>query len=98
MVIKFNTRNTVTTGKNLTRQMLDDVVPYIDERSLRLLHSTVQSFVEAFGPVTRIERRGTANGKTSFHTKLYWLGDNDDLAAPDLVLTAQAVGATGFPE
>ena len=98
MLIKFNARTTVSTGKDLTRQMLEDVVPYIDSTKLRQLHATVKAFVQALGPVTRIERRGTANGKTSYHTKLYWLGDNNDLAAPDLVLTAAAVGVAGFPE
>ena len=98
MLINFQTKTTVTTGKDLTRQMLDDVIPYIDSAKLRQLHATVKAFVEALGPVTRIECRGTANGKTSYHTKLYWLGDNADPAAPDLVLTAAAVGVAGFPE
>ena len=98
MLLQFQTCNTVSTGKDLTRQMLEDVVPYIDSAKLRQLHATVKAFVQELGPVTRIERRGTANGKTSFHTKLYWLGDNDDPAAPDLVLTAAAVGVAGFPE
>ena len=98
MLINFNTATTVTTGKDLTRQMLDDVVPYIESSKLCQLHATVKAFIEALGPVTRIERRGTANGKTGYHTKLYWLGDNDNLAAPDLVLTAAAVGVAGFPE
>ena len=98
MLLKFNARTTVTTGKDLTRQMLEDVVPFIDSAKLRQLHATVETFVEALGPVTRIERRGTANGKTNYHTKLYWLGENNDLAAPDLVLTAAAVGVASFPE
>ena len=98
MLLKFNAQTTVTNGKDLTRQMLEDVVPYLDGSKLRQLHATVQAFVRELGPVTRIERRGTANGKTSYHTKLYWLGDNDDLGAPDLVLTAAAVGVAGFPE
>ena len=98
MLLQFQTRNTVTTGKDLTRQMIDDVVPYIDSAKLRQFHAMVQAYVDALGPVTRIERRGTANGKTSYHTKLYWLGDNDDPDFPDLVLTAAAVGVAGFPE
>ena len=98
MLINFQSKTTVTTGKDLTRQMLEDVVPYIESSKLRQLHATVKAFVRELGPVTRIERRGTANGKTSYHTKLYWLGDNDDPVAPDLVLTAAAVGVAGFPE
>ena len=98
MIINFQTKTTVTTGKDLTRQMIEDVVPYINSTKLRQLHATVEAFVEALGPVTRIERRGTANGKTGYHTKLYWLGDNTDPATPDLVLTAAAVGVAGFPE
>ena len=98
MLINFQTKTTVTTGKDLTRQMLDDVIPYLDGSKIRHLHATVEAFVRELGSVTRIERRGTANGKTAYHTKLYWLGDNDDPVTPDLVLTAAAVGAVSFPE
>ena len=98
MLINFQTKTTITTGKDLTRQMLEDVVPYIDNAKLRQLHDTVKAFVQELGPVTRIERRGTANGKTSYHTKLYWLGDNADPAAPDFILTNAMVGVAGFPE
>ena len=98
MIINFQTKTTVTTSKDLTRQMLEDVVPYIESSKLRQLHATVKAFVQELGPVTRIERRGTANGKIAYHTKLYLLGDNADSAAPDLVLTAAAVGVAGFPE
>ena len=98
MLINFNTCTTVTCGKDLTRQMLDDVIPYVDSSKLKLFHETVKTWVQELGPVTRIERRGTANGKTNFHTKLYWLGDNDNPDAPDLVLTTAAVGAVSFPE
>ena len=98
MLINFNTCTAVANGKDLTSQMLDDVVPYLDATKLKLLHETVKAWVQELGPVTRIERRGTANGKPSFHTKLYWLGDNVDPAAPDFVLTNAMVGVAGFPE
>lgn len=98
MLINFQTKTSVTVGKDLTRQMLEDVIPYLDGSKLKRLHATVEAFVRELGPVTRIERRGTANGKTAYHTKLYWLGDNDNPAAPDLVLAAAAVGAVSFPE
>ena len=98
MLIKFKTCTSVTCGKDLTRQMLDDIIPYLDSSKLRLLHNTVKAWVEALGPVTRIERRGTANGKPCFHTKLYWLGDNADPVTPDFVLTNAMVGVAGFPE
>ena len=98
MLINFNACTTVSTGKDLTRQMIDDIIPYLDSSKLKLLHETVRAWVKELGPVTRIERRGTANGKTAYHTKLYWLGDNDDPDFPDLVLTSAAVGVVGFPE
>ena len=98
MLINFNTCTTVTTGKDLTRQMLDDVIPYIDSSKIKPLHETVKAWTQELGPVTRIERRGTANVKPSFHTKIYWLGDNTDPAAPDFVLTNATVGVAGFPE
>lgn len=89
----------VLTGDNLTRQLIEDHRPYLDESALPWFEKHIHEWEDAFeGPVSRIEYFGFHDGSPGIHTILYWFGNNYDPDYPDREFNTAMAGVERFPE